>query len=403
MLFVAAAIWLEKRPQVIPDLTMAFNVFSAILISLPTIEIGAFQLRNLSRASPPATSSFVPSISWMRDSIPPDIYYILLDDYARSDVLKEEFGIDNSAFLGSLQQLGFYVPDCAQSNYSSTRPSLTSTFNMEYLQTLKPGVTPDDDPVWLLPYLKHNIVRQELEGLGYKTIVFRIPWENLVWDDAAIVFGPTGPTRLSPFESLLLGTTAARVYLDVQVAQSRQIANYSNYLDTLYALETLPKVPGISGPKFVFAHLVIPHPPFVFGPNGEKIDIPYDPDAGRNYTEEDFKRGYVAAVSYIDKKMLEIIPQLIQGSKTPPIIVIAADHGTPWGGPQNAVRSLEAFFTPGSESPFYKTITPVNIFRIVFDTYFNGSFGLLPDRSYYSPRPQYFGVQEIPNACEPTR
>ncbi len=100
--------------------------------------------------------------------------------------------------------------------------------------------------------------------------------------------------------------------------------------------------------------------------------------------------------------MLEIIPQLIRASKTPPIIVIAGDHGTPWGGPQNGVRNLEAFYTPGSQAPFYKTITPVNIFRVVFDTYFNGSLGLLPDKSYFSDQGKYFNLLEIPNACDGT-
>ncbi len=289
--FIAAALWLKKRHRVIPDLTMAFNIFSAILICIPTIEIGAFQLRNLSRSGTPAASSLAPSISWTHDSIPPDIYYILLDEYARSDVLKQEFGIDNATFLGGLRQLGFYVAECAQSNYSRTSLSLTSTFNMEYLQTLKPGLTRDDDPAWLLPYLKHNIVRQQLEGLGYKTIVFWNPWGEFVWDDAAIVYRSSGTSLLTPFESLLLTTTVARVYMDSRLAESRQIANYTNYMDTLYALETLPRLPDIPGPKLVFAHLVIPHPPFVFGPNGEKIDIPYDADAGNIYTEEDFKAG----------------------------------------------------------------------------------------------------------------
>jgi hypothetical protein len=271
---------------------------------------------------------------------------------------------------------------------------------MEYIQTIKPGVAPDQDQSVLLPYMKDNVVRQQLEGLGYKTIVFQNPWERFVWDDAAIVYRSSGTALLSPFEYLLLRTTVARAYLDLRLAESRQLANYRNYEDTLYALNQLPKVPDIPGPKFVLAHLMIPHMPFVFGPNGEKIDIPYDADAGNIYTEEDFKRGYTAAVSYINKRMLEIIPQLIRTSKTPPIIVIAGDHGTPWGGLPNAVKILAGFFTPGSQSPFYETITPVNIFRVVFDTYFNGSFGLLPDTSYLFTELGRFDYQETPIACE---
>jgi hypothetical protein len=226
--------------------------------------------------------------------------------------------------------------------------------------------------------------------------VFENPWEGMVWDDAAIVYRPTGSSLLSPFEYLFLSTTVIRVYLDVQQAESQQIY-YTNYVDTLYALEQLQNVPSIPGPKLVFVHLVIPHSPFVFGPDGEFIDIrPYDIVNGI-YTAEDHKRGITAAVTYINKRMLEIIPKLIQASKTPPIIILAGDHGT--GGSITVTMNLEAFFVPGSQSIFYETITPVNIFRVVFDSYFNGSFALLPDKGYFSAGGKYFNFQEIPNEC----
>jgi hypothetical protein len=401
-IFFVAAIWMVKRPRVIPDLTMVLNIFSTILICLPIIQIAAFHIRNLTHSANPTVDSVTPLISWTEDSPPPDIYYIVLDGYTRSDVLEEEFGIDNSKFLGDLQQMGFYVAECAQSNYTRTTHSFATLLNMEYVQALETGIKPDQDSAWLLPYMKHSVARQQLERLGYKTIVFKNPWGRYLWEDAAIVFRSSGADLMSPFEYLLLRMTVVRGYLDLREAEVREIANYTNYEDTLYALKQLPKVPDIPGPKFVFVHLIIPHTPFVFGPNGEKIDIPYDADAGNIYTEENYKRGYVAAVTYIDKRMLEIIPQIIQASETPPIIVVAGDHGTPWGGPQNAVKILAAFFAPGSSLPFYKTITPANIFRIIFDTYFNGEFGLLPDRSYLFTEKGRFDFQEIPIVCDET-
>jgi hypothetical protein len=395
-IILTAAFWVVKKYRTNPNLTLALNVISALLICLPAIQIGAFQLRNLFYPKTPAAVTDNPLISWTTNSSPPDIYYIVLDGYGRSDALKEVVGIDNTAFLDSLRYLGFYVADCSQSNYTRTLLSLTSTFNMEYIQTLNPQLTTNEDTSWLFPYLKHNIVRQQLEQLGYKTIVFKNPWEGMVWDNATIVYRSTGSSLLSPFEYLLLSTTVMRVYLDVQQAEIHQVY-YNNYLDTLYALEQLQNMPSIPGPKFVFAHLIIPHSPFVFGPDGEFIDIrPYDTGKGI-YTAEDQKRGYTAAVTYINKRMLEIIPKLIQASKTPPIIILAGDHGT--GDSTTVTMNLEAFFVPGSQSIFYETITPVNIFRVVFDMYFNGRFDLLPDRSYYSAEGKYFNFQEIPNEC----
>ena len=397
---LGAAVWLMKRHRAYPQLTKFLNTFSTILIFLPIIQIGIFHLRNLSLPTPPAVSSVDPIISWTDDTNPPDIYYIVLDGYPSSEVLKQLYEIDNSAFLEDLRQLGFYIAECAQSNYTRTTLSLSSTFNMAYIDTFRSDIKPDEKPAWLLPYMKHSVVRQQLEGLGYQTIVFKHPWESMVWEDAAIVYRSSGIPHLSPFDYLLLQTTVARTFLDLQHPDSRQLAHNVNYEDTRYALERLPSVPNIPGPKFVYAHLIIPHYPFVFGPNGEKIDIPYLDDVEHTYTDEDDKRGHTYAVTYINKKMLEILPKMIQDSKTPPIIVVTADHGNPKGGKENAVRILAAYFAPEAQSQFYKTITPVNVFRILFDTYFNGTLGLLPDKSYYSDPDQYFNLLEIANECD---
>jgi hypothetical protein len=233
--------------------------------------------------------------------------------------------------------------------------------------------------------------------LGYQTIVFSNPWGAMMWDDADIVYTPSRSGVLSPFEYLFLSTTVTRVYLDAQQAASTHLAYYTNYQDTLYALDRLQDVPNLPGPKLVFAHLVIPHPPYVFGPNGEYIDIrPYD-TVNNLYTDEDHRRGYTAAVEYIDKRMLEILPKLIHSSKTPPIIVLAGDHG--FGEYDTVTQNLEAFYTPDAPSHFYASITPVNIFRVLFDSYFNGNFDPLPDVSYISTQGKYFNFEVMPNNC----
>ena len=399
VIVLAAAFWLVKKYRASPNLTFTLNVVSLVLVLVSTIQIGAYYMKDL--APKPAAGKAQPLIAWTGAGQPPDVYYIVLDGYPRSDVLKQEMGIDNSDFINGLQKMGFYVADCAQSNYTRTVLSLHSTFNMEYLQTLYPNLTPDMKVFPSSPDPNANLVRQQLEALGYKTVVFNNPWENLVWNDATIVYRARNSSLLSPFVYLTLSTTATRVYLDEHQAQILSNLNttpyYSNYIDTRYALEQLPKVPSIPGRKLVFVHLIIPHVPYVFGPDGEYLDIrPYD-TVNHLYTPEDTLRGETAAIAFIDKQMLEILPRLIQASPTPPIIVVAGDHGT---GPSKVVtRNLEAIYTPGFKSPFYSTVTPVNIFRILFNTYFDGKFDLLPDKSYYSAGGKYFNFQEMPNPC----
>ena len=56
----------------------------------------------------------------------PDVYVILLDGYARADVLANAFGYDDSPFLDGLRSDGFEVADASHSNYLVTNLSVSS-------------------------------------------------------------------------------------------------------------------------------------------------------------------------------------------------------------------------------------------------------------------------------------
>ena len=392
--------FLRKPALATPTAKYLMLVFS-ILLALSLSQIGYAVIRQAyyeSAYKPSAPTEL--SISAGQE--PPDIYYIVLDAYGRSDVLKDVYGVDNSDFINSLKKMGFFVASCSQSNYMRTGLSLATTFNMEYLDTLGHEISSNSSSIdWLLPYIKHNRVREVLSALGYKTIVFQNSHDTLTWDDADIVYKPDKLSALiSPFEGLLMRSTIARAWMDVNSTATTLSDQKADSNEILYALEKLPEVPGIKGPKFVFVHLIIPHPPFVFGPNGETIDIPYS-DIGKGiYADEDYKRGYSDSVIYISQRMEEIIPQLIEKSKVPPIIVIAGDHGpAPIGGEQNSMRNLNAYYLQGKTENLYASITPVNTFRVIFNSFFNGDYELLPDKSYFSKNGMYFDLLEFPNDC----
>jgi hypothetical protein len=413
-----------KKPGIVASINKSFILVFSILLALSLSQIGY----SLGRQAyyeftyePPSQSngSLLPTespsdnhagesitaqneIMFSRGSVPPDIYYILLDAYGRSDVLKDVYGVDNSDFINSLKDMGFFVASCSQSNYSRTALSLASTFNMDYLNSLNPDFNPDNSSTaWLFPYVKNNRVRKMLADIGYKTIVFENEHGALAWN-ADIVYRPVDfLNQLSPFEGLLFRVTFLRVWVDANGNSAQWSGDELHRREILYTLKELPQIPNIEGPKFVFVHLIIPHPPFVFGPNGEIIDIsPYDVAKGNIYTKEDYMRGYSDSVIFISQRMKEIVPQLIKKSDVPPIIVIAGDHGPdPVGGHQNSVRNLNAYYIPGGSELLYDHITPVNTFRVIFNTYFNGKFELLPDKSYFSPDHNYFDLEEIKNDC----
>jgi hypothetical protein len=105
----------------------------------------------------------------------PDIYYIVLDSYARNDVLLNDYKFDNTEFTNTLVDKGFYLPECANSNYFGTSISIASSLNMQYLDELgfSTEVYSKDDPPELQQVIHHSELRNQLEELNYVFIAFK--------------------------------------------------------------------------------------------------------------------------------------------------------------------------------------------------------------------------------------
>ena len=143
---------------------------------------------------------------------------------------------------------------------------------------------------------------------------------------------------------------------------------------------------------------MLPHPPFVFGENGEEIRIPYDPLTD-SYLEEDFWHGYRGQVRFANQQILPVLSEIIARSSTPPIIVLASDHGADYSSNiENDFLNLGAYYLPGIDpsAVLYSSISPVNAFRIIFNTYFHGQFEILPDKSFLCQEgATYFTCTEV--------
>ncbi|HSB01971.1 MAG TPA: hypothetical protein VLE49_15075 [Anaerolineales bacterium] len=393
------------------QLTLFVNSMSIFMLLFPVYNIGLYLYREQVYGS--KTSVQTTALRLPEGSQAPDVYFIVLDAYGRKDVLQEEFGLDNSEFLRELQDLGFYVVACSQSNYARTRLSIVSTLNMEYVQNLLPEEQPSELTAQLKPYLSENKVRLLLEELGYQTIEFdnEFPW--LKWKNATYYLQKGSrasvrfqlATALTPFEEMFLKTTLARAALDLRLAGASVSGDTSHRENVLYALGTLPEIPKIAGPKLVYAHLIVPHPPFVFGPNGENILLGKGGAEWNDYSlyaDEAMRVAYRDQTIYTNKLAIPVLRSLIEESRVPPIIVLESDHGpTSYGGIQNRMKNLMAYYLPGKDaaSLAYPSITPVNSFRLVFNTYFGGSYPLLKDVSYFSGQTTDVQYQIVPNAC----
>jgi hypothetical protein len=409
-LFIAAlGTWLVIRKiKNLAVAAQALNLLGMVALAFPIIQLLWFNLHLTWMASHSPVAS-PGALHLPTNQAPPDIYYIILDAYSRDDVLQRQFGYDNQPFIQQLEDMGFYVARCSQSNYAQTQLSISSSFNMNYLDALEgdlPSESQDMSPLW--PLIRHSLTRQSLEELGYTIVSFETGYYWLHLEDADVYFSPErsavnpGEARLAVngFEAMLIRESAGLVLTDAFSLLPRfmqpdlDAPRQEHRQRVLYTFDKLRGVPlSVKSPKFIYAHIVAPHFPIVFGPNGEDVSYPEPLD------EATYTVAYPGEITYINQRVLDVVKEIIQVSATPPVIIIQADHGNDHALPSDRTSILNAYYLPGGESWLYPTITPVNTFRVIFDQYFGGDYALLDDVSYYSTYQQPFQYQIIQNDC----
>jgi hypothetical protein len=369
----------------------AYQIISWELRTAGGRELALSATANLEGLTPPAT--------------PPDIYFIILDEYTRQDVLSGTFDYDNQAFLQALRSLGFQVVDCAQSNYSQTELVLTSVLNLDYLEALgnfPPGST---DRAPLRRLIRESLVETALRGLGYRVVAFETGYYFSEMQDAdAYLSVGAGAHRggLNAFEVLLLHSSLGLALSDLTqklsagVAVGQEQLNAQKREQVLFDLEMLARIPqDVSSPKFVFAHILLPHEPFVFDSQGGAVDYP------QTLSEEQYRAAYKAQVIFLNERLLPVLRLILETSATSPVVILQGDTGPGQVGHAGRMAILSALYLPGYEADLPASLTPVNDFRLVFDQYFGTHLGLLPDRSYFSLYTAPFDYEPVPNVCIP--
>ena len=390
------------------EANLLLDVISATLVAVCVFTVISFGFG----AGPPEKAQSTLNgdiIPLSRPERPPDIYFIVLDSYGSQSTMKDVYGYDSGEFIDHLRSEGFYVPLRSRSNYAFTFLSIASTLNMQQLTWLsdKVGKRSNNRKI---PYqmIKDNTVMRSLKGIGYKYVQLKSGWQgvginpNADWniecnggDELTNVIVQT--TILSAFESGIFG----------EYSKNRATGCHrrAKFLSCIFS--TVPEVQHrITGPRFMFIHVPAPHPPYVFGPDGEEIctnmQIKEDengadsPGSGKSYRDQ---------FIYVAKKTREMVDRILAESENPPVIIITADHGhnieEKMVREMNArkkikskyadmrldhrMRIFSAYYMPGNRTEnLYDSISPVNTFRVIFNTYFNTTYPPLADDSFYS-------------------
>jgi hypothetical protein len=331
----------------------------------------------------------------------PDVYYILLDSYARQDFLKENFDYDNSAFIDGLRNRGFYVADKANSNYAHTHFSVPSTFNMKYLNYLTEELGEESTDRLPLKYLtQNNSVVPIFRSFGYKYINIGSKWGwslKSPYSDIDISASDSADSKilnidLDEFALVYLQTTVLKPWISTNIR--------GDFLaQILGAFDRTKQVPIIEDPTFTFTHVLSPHPPYLFDRNGV---IPGQTELELLNDGYSDREAFADQTDYVNHLTLELIDTILKDSQTPPIIILASDHGPasdlgrsdfmetdPSKFNSEGIRErfgiLNSYYFPdGNYNKLYPSISPVNSIRLILEQYFGQDLELLPDLSYFS-------------------
>jgi hypothetical protein len=317
---------------------------------------------------------------------------------------------------------------------------------MDYVQAFINPIDEDNlDNKPLRLALKNSRVREILESMGYTIIAFDSTTRMTRINNADVfLFAKNNNENtedlgkklnnvgaITPFEMIFIESSAGVILTnmasqcitlqnqaekaDARLNGDRSLAcylagwiipqleyPYTNLRNNiLFTFEKLPNLGDENAPRFIFAHIIAPHFPFVFGPNGEfsyqTKAFSLDETGGFVGNRQTYIDGYIDELIYVNKRLLETVKQIIANSERPPIIIIQADHGAhanmvegdpdPLPVPfyEERFAILNAYYLPNCETEqLYADISPVNSFRAVFNACFGQDFNFLEDISYFS-------------------
>jgi sulfatase-like protein len=356
------------------------NVFSLILVA---VLLGSLALSG-AVVFPKAAA-----VRGSAESSAPNIYFVLLDGYPRQDSL-EALGIDNAGFLDALAERGFSVAFRSHTNYHNTLLTLTSMLNGQYLADL-PELS---DPAGDFPAEERQLHRalnsarllDDLRRHGYAIVASPSPYGPAALDSADVVMAHGS---INHFDQRLLSRTFAGDLLSIVspglIDQWLQDATLAPIGD----VEARAADPS-GGPYFMLAHVLSPHPPFLFDASGNvpKVDACYVAGCSLWTTERQvlgisetaYRRLLSDQVHYLDERLLEMVDRL-EAEDPGAVVVLFGDHGIRFdaGVSVEYFRNFFAARTPGNASLFPADVSPVNVLVAIENAYLGTTF---PIRSY---------------------
>jgi hypothetical protein len=325
-----------------------------------------------------------------------DVYWLIFDRYGSDRSFLTGYRVQNP-LTPWLRDHGFDVLAGSHANYVGTALSLSTTLNMTPLDRLTKGVPETSNsyqPVYRA--LQESLTVRQFQALGYRYVHLGSWWNPTRTDSAADRnYNADG---VSDFTSAVVESSLIPVLSEAFIPDELPPTESAKHLKhNTYALDKLDALPRESGPKFVMAHILLPHPPYVFDRDGTYLVSPETAGISQ-------KEGWHRQLDYTNSRLEAFLAELLAKPESEqPIIILQADEG-PWpdayGRDKNGFNwatatedqlemkfgILNAWYVPGGTDGLglSQRQTAINTFPTLFDRYFGLDYPMLPDRVFAS-------------------
>lgn len=352
----------------------------------------------------------------IRNSEAPDIIHIVMDGYARNDVLQRLYSFDNADFLDQLRAQGFYVAEHAAANYCQTGLSMSSALNSSYLDFPKELEESNDRKI-LKIYFNQSSIPAFLRNSGYTLRLYDSGYYLTDSMDGAEII-ETMDAVWNEFSYEVVRRSTLWLPIPVRNSFMVDLGNRTLYrqhrLRIFNAFDLLQQEPSsLTQPSYTLVHMLTPHPPFIFADSElrETPQLPYSVSDGSHRIgllqggSQEYRRLYVSQLNVVNQMMLDCIQQILANAQRPLVVVLQSDHGPGSSLDWNDLEKSDSaerlgiltalYFSDAQYEMLYPEITPVNIWRVILNKYFlKEHMPLLEDKSYLSSWPQPYVFRE---------
>lgn len=335
----------------------------------------------------------IAAVNFIQDSVKnkPNVYFLLFDEYPGYKTLADSFGFRNDELYHFLEEKKMSLLP-TYTNYDLTLFSLSSIFNMQYVDSGYNQVKlSQSDQQERIGEIRNNRVMEIFRTMGYRIgnySIFDIDGQPRVASRNSL-FPVHAPLLTDKILHNRLIRDLAWWFVNgrFRMKSFREKFLYGKDTDNRYIEKMLKEVSAQknSRPGFYYAHFLMPHRPFFRDSSGNRREFRFAAEMYELFYDREIFLGYLKYTNSVIRSLVETITKNDPGA----LLIVMSDHGfhTPYNmhhqTPNNYDHLCAIRLPGGIPPPVMESRSTVNLFRYLYNSYFNQRLPYLPDKTVW--------------------